>query len=150
GMKDIYLDPNEAERAGLGRTVVARPDPHLRSFAPWEKIELDLTFPPPRPISGRLVNEAGQPVSGAGVRLQGCFRYDATNPEQYDHEYFLPNPHNWKAPTPVAESILAKTDAGGHFTLPGAPPGMLCDVDIEHPDFARLGVCVSTTENPPR
>jgi hypothetical protein len=148
-MKNIYLDRNEAERAGLGRTIVARPDPHLRSFAPWEKIELDLTFPPPRPISGRLVNEAGQPVRGAVVRLQSSFRYDATKPSQYDHECFCPNPTTWKAPPPVAESIFAKTDADGHFTLSGAPPGMLCEVGIEHRDFAWQIVCVSTAENPP-
>jgi protocatechuate 3,4-dioxygenase beta subunit len=150
GEKTIYLDHNEAERAGLGKTIIARPDPHLRSFAPWEKIELDLTFAAPQPIAGRIVDEAGKPVAGVTVRLSACFHLDAQGKSAYDYEYFCPNPQPWKAPPAVAEQIYVKTDADGNFRLAAAPPEVVCDLSISHPDYARLTICASTAKNPLR
>jgi protocatechuate 3,4-dioxygenase beta subunit len=149
GMKSIYLDHNEAERAGLGTTVIARPDPHLKSFAPWEKIELNLTFPRPRPITGRLIDESGKPVAGVTIRLGACFRYDAANPKAYDPEFFCPNPTDWDPPTLVANVIQANTDEDGRFTLFGAPPGMLCRLFIMDRRFAWQTLHVCTADNPP-
>ena len=78
GAKAIYLD----ERFRNER-VAKQADFFERGFLPDETIELDLTFVTGRTISGRFVDEAGQPIEGVKVALHNCDYVDTTGKESH-------------------------------------------------------------------
>ena len=135
-------------RTGMGGG--ARPDPRLTSYMPGERIELDLAFPPPQPIVGRVLNETGQPISGAKVSIGQCFYVDAAGKPMNEPEAFRPD-GAWlrTLAKSVEEQLATKSDSDGKFELPSLPPGVVCDLSIKHPSYALSWLYTSTADNPP-
>ncbi len=78
--------------------------------------EVTLRLPAPRALTGRVVDEAGQPVAGATVRVDQA---RGTPPAAYFFDLLRP----LVAGTPVAEATQARTDASGTFRFAELPDG---------------------------
>src|SRR5262249_19209723 len=63
----LCLDLSRKERRG--------PDQSL--FVGDEKIEVDLVFDKPYPITGRCIDERGRPIAGVKLTLSNCLRIGA-------------------------------------------------------------------------
>ena len=87
--------------------------------------DLEIQLEMPEMVSGRVMNEAGESIQSAEVRIQSVSRGD---PMLKEHENSL----TYDAlPQPV------KTDANGEFVLLGLPQGAIITLDVKGPGYAK-------------
>ncbi len=79
----------------------------------------------PEIISGKVMNEAGEPIQNAEVLMNSLSSGDPMLREPGDDldHYALPQP--------------VKTDANGEFVLPGLPQGATISLDVRGPGYAK-------------
>jgi beta-lactamase regulating signal transducer with metallopeptidase domain/tetratricopeptide (TPR) repeat protein len=142
GMKTLCIDPRFVGADG-------KLDAHQREtgYLPGEKIELDLTFAAPRPLTGRVVDEKGGPVSKVQLRLANCDFINTAGKESHMNyrEFWGMN----QAGELMPEQFLAESDTEGKFTLPHVPPEMLLWLLLEHADYAGTSLYTATSDSPP-
>ncbi len=102
-------------------------------FQSTTDIEIQLEIP--GIISGKVMNEAGEPIQNAEILMNSLFHGDPMLRESEDN--LMPD----ALPQPV------KTDANGEFVLRGLPQGATTNFDVQGPGYAkqnRYGVRVGT------
>ena len=142
GMKTLCIDPRFVGPDG-------KLDAHQREtgYLPGEKIELDLTFAAPRPLTGRVVDEKGEPISKVQLRLANCDFLNTAGKETHHNyrEFWGIN----QAEELMPEQFLAESDAEGKFQLSHVPPEMLVWLLLEHADYASASLYTATSDSPP-
>jgi hypothetical protein len=142
GMKTLCVDPRF-----LGPDGKLPEKQRETGYLPGEKIELDLTFAQPYPITGRFVDEKGRPIPKVRVDLGSCDFVDKTGKESHvNHREFwgLRQAHKL-----MPEQVFAISDAEGRFELPHVPPDRICWLLIENPDYADVALYTATTKESP-
>ena len=97
----------------------------------WQEIpfqsttDVEIQLEIPEIVSGKVMNEAGEPIQNAEAQIQSVFRGDPILGEPGDRLI-----HN-ALPQPV------KTDANGKFVLPGLPQDATISLDVQGPGYAR-------------
>ena len=117
--------------------AVTHPDHAIwwQEFPFQSTADVEIQLEVPEIISGKVMNEAGEPVQNAEILMNSLSRGDPTlrDPgDDLDHYAF---------PQPV------KTDANGEFVLRGLPQGATTSFDVKGPGYAkqnRYGVPVGT------
>ena len=97
----------------------------------WQEVpfqsttDMGIQLEMPEMVSGKVMNEAGEPIQGAEVQIQSVSRGDLIQGDPGKHLT-----HN-ALPQPV------KTDANGEFILPGLPQGATITLDVKGPGYAE-------------
>ena len=97
----------------------------------WQEVpfqsttDMGIQLEMPEMVSGKVMNEVGEPIQGAEVQIQSVFRGD---PMLREHENSLTHD---TLPQPV------KTDANGEFVLLGLPQGATMTLDVKGPGYAK-------------
>ena len=97
----------------------------------WQEIpfqstaDVEIQLEMPEIISGKVMNEAGEPIQNAEAQIQSVSRGDPILGDPGDRLI-----HN-ALPRPV------KTDANGKFVLPGLPQGATISLDVKGPGYAK-------------
>jgi hypothetical protein len=101
---------------------------------------MDLTFGRPVPLTGRVLNEVGEPVVGAEIKLRTCAT--ASIPPG------VKDPNFWTifGGALAKSATTVKTDRDGHFRLAGLPPSLLGNLEIRHLDFPVIGLFFANAE----
>ncbi len=108
---------------------------------PAEPAPLKLTLLPESKVTGRLVDDQGNPIVKARVTaeeiapLGSPMRSDVSQPDRLDLGM------SQVAPT-------AETDAEGRFQITGLPPSMRITLVARHDDFVRKPIFIATTDQP--
>ena len=117
--------------------AVTHPDHAIwwREFPFQSAADVEIQLEVPEIISGKVMNEAGEPVQNAEILMNSLSRGDPTlrYPEDDLDHYAFPQP--------------VKTDANGEFVLRGLPQGATTSFDVKGPGYAkqnRYGVPVGT------
>ena len=117
--------------------TVTHPDHAIwwQEFPFQSAADVEIQLEMPEIISGKVMNEAGEPIQNAEILMNSLFR--ATLRESGDRDdlgrYALPQP--------------VKTDENGEFVLRGLPQGATTSFDVKGPGYAkenRYGVLVGT------
>jgi beta-lactamase regulating signal transducer with metallopeptidase domain/tetratricopeptide (TPR) repeat protein len=142
GMKTLCLDPRF-----VGPDGKLHPSQRQTGYLPGEKIELDLAFTTPRPITGRVVDEQGRPISKVRIDIGHCDFLNTVGKESHRNyrEFWGMN----QAAELMPEQFFAESDAEGQFKLPHVPPEVLCWLKVRHADYALVSFYVATTDSPP-
>ncbi|MBC7854902.1 MAG: tetratricopeptide repeat protein, partial [Pirellulaceae bacterium] len=142
GMKSLCIDSRFVGADG-------KLDAHQREtgYLPGEKIELDLTFAAARPVTGRIVDEQGRPVSKVAIDLGNCDFLNTAGKESHQNyrEFWGIN----QASELMPEQLAAVSDAEGKFQLLHVPPEMLVWLMLEHADYASATLYTATSDSPP-
>ena len=97
----------------------------------WQEIpfqstaDIEIQLEMPEMVSGKVMNEGGEPIQNAEVQIQSVFRRDPMLRERGNslkHDA-LPQP--------------VKTDASGEFMIPGLPQGATMTLDVKGPGYAK-------------
>ena len=104
----------ELKRWDRVSVVATHPDHAIgwRSLQPQNTTDVEIQLAVPATISGRIMNETGEPIQNAEVHLQFLFR---TVPMSERYESVLG--------MEIMPILPAKTDANGEFVLHGLPQG---------------------------
>ena len=97
----------------------------------WQEIpfqstaDVEIQLEMPEIISGKVMNEAGDPIQNAEIQIQSVSRGDPIlrDPGNSLNHNALPQP--------------VKTDANGEFVLPGLPQGARISLDVKGPGYAK-------------
>ena len=92
-------------------------------FQSTAAIEIQLEIP--EIISGKVMNEAGDPIQNAEIQIQSVSRGDP----------ILRDPGNSLIHNALPQPV--KTDANGKFVLPGLPQGARIGLDVKGPGYAK-------------
>ena len=106
-----------------------------------EPIEMNLEFLKKSALSGQIVNEHDEPVSGATVRLSGLDFLD-TEGKVYHHNY-REFGNMEKLPSRYR---MATSDAEGRFEITGLPHNTVGWVRISHDDYAAQSLYAAITD----
>jgi hypothetical protein len=129
--KRLVVDPRCREVDGS-----LLPDYRSNGYLPGEKVELDLTFQRPRPVTGRIVDDKGKPIPNYEVTMTICDYLDKKGKEpRYDFRGLgvYAGSEVYKI---MPDQLTAKTDAAGRFELPFTPPEIWGMMWLEHPEFS--------------
>ena len=97
----------------------------------WQEIpfqstaDIGIQLEMPEMVSGKVINEAGEPIQGAEVQIRSVSRRDPILRER----------ENSLRHDALPQSI--KTDASGEFVLPGLPQGATITLDVHGPGYAK-------------
>ena len=97
----------------------------------WQEIpfqsaaDVEIQLEIPEIISGKVTNEAGEPIQNAEAQIQSVSRGDP----------ILGDPGNSLIHNALPQAV--KTDANGEFVLPGLPQGARISLDIKGPGYAK-------------
>ena len=122
----------------LGVTV----DP-TRDVKPGEPVVLDLTFPPPSPLSGRVVDDRGKPLPDAKVRISYCDKQRKNQP--FSPTEFVAFRGTDTIPIDMK---TGRTDAEGNFIFDGLPPDHRFQIDIQPTGFPERRVLATMMPQP--
>ena len=134
------------------RKEIALPQPNLIRNAPvdppdWyqpgDPIVLDLTFPPPARLAGRITNDQGGPLAGASVWLRSCDLASASTIKGGTEFASLS-----ATDSVPSEWTRRSTDASGNFAFEGFPPNRRFIIDIRPQGFPQRQVMAFTTAGP--
>jgi beta-lactamase regulating signal transducer with metallopeptidase domain len=109
------------------KNLIRRGDEDLPTgYSPKDKIVLDLKFPPPARLGGRIVDDREKPVGGAELVILSC---DPVPTGGYRSEQELNTFHQTRdlkcineQSTVPPEMKIRKTNAKGRFEFTGMPP----------------------------
>ena len=97
----------------------------------WQEVpfqstaDMEIQLETPEIISGKVMNEAGEPIQNAAIQIQSVFRGDP----------ILRDPGNRLTHDALPQPV--KTDANGEFVLPGLPQGAIISLDVQGPGYAK-------------
>ena len=97
-----------------------------RNMSPQNAADVEIQLVTPATISGKIMNEVGEPIQNAEVRIQYLF---PSNPMSGERGVGLGGEI---IPTP-----LTNTDANGEFVLRGLPQDMKTNLEIKGPGYAQ-------------
>ena len=108
--------------------VATHPDHAIgwQNLPPQSTTDVEIQLATPGIISGKILNEAGEPIQNAEARIQHLFRGD---PMSREHEGGL-----GMAPMPIP---TVKTDANGEFVLRGLPQGLTTNLETQGLGYAK-------------
>jgi hypothetical protein len=129
--KRLIVDPRCREVDGS-----LLPDFRSNSYLPGEKVELDLKFQRPRPVTGRIVDEKGKPIPGFEVTMTICDYLDKEGKEPRSEFRGLGVYAGTEVFKIMPDQLTAKTDAAGRFEFPFTPPEIWGMMWLEHPEFS--------------
>ncbi len=110
---------------------------------PGEPVALDLTFPPPAPLSGRVTDDKGRPLADARVWLRACTRPRLEKPILVDEIDSFRG-----SDTVPPEMNRRRTDADGRFTFDDLPLDHWFEFDIRPRGFPSRQVTATMTPVP--
>ncbi len=84
-------------------------------------VDIGIQLEMPEMVSGKVINEGGEPIQNAEVQIQSVSRRDPILRERLMHDA-LPQP--------------VKTDVSGEFVLLGLPQGATMTLDVKGPGYA--------------
>ena len=118
----------ELKRWDRVSVVAMHPDHAIgwRSLQPQSMTDVEIQLAVPATISGKIMNEGGEPIQNAEVHLQFLFR---TVPMSERHEGILG--------MEMMPILPAKTDANGEFVLHGLPQGATTKLVTRGPGYAQ-------------
>ena len=107
--------------------AVTHPDHAIwwQEFPFQSTADMEIQLEIPEIISGKVMNEAGEPIQNAKIQIQSVFRGRPILGDPGDRLI-----HN-ALPRPV------KTDANGEFVLSGLPQGATISLDVQGPGYAK-------------
>ena len=123
-------------------------DPTSKSYVLGDKIDLWLSFAPPKQITGRFIDKDGKPISGVKIEFGGCEPLDDNfekGASKNSREFWAVN----QAIDAMPELLATTTDDDGRFTFKAVPPNVMCWLNVSHPDYGNLSLYMSTAEDPP-
>ena len=108
--------------------VATHPDHAIgwRNLQPQSRTDVEIQLATPGIISGKIMNEAGEPIQNAEARIQHLFRDDPMSRE-YEGDLGM-------EPMPIP---TVKTDANGEFVLRGLPQGLATNLEIQGSGYAQ-------------
>ncbi len=114
-----------------------------RDVKPGEPVVLDLTFPPPQALSGRVTDDGGRPLADAKVWISYCDKPRADQP-------FSPTEFTAfrGSDTIPSEMTRRTTDSDGRFTFDGLPPDQRFQIDIRPKGFPQRRVLATMMPQP--
>ncbi|HEY3964945.1 MAG TPA: M56 family metallopeptidase [Planctomycetaceae bacterium] len=131
--------PVPRSESGLDSKSVTTLDPRER-FAADDEIELDLTFSAPSTLSGRIVDERGNPIPETRLAIRFCEPLEAV-PGRHALAFTTLN----ETATVPAEMKLRTSDADGRFEFAGLPINCRFRIDVRPPKFPSRQVWGATT-----
>ena len=129
--KRLIVDPRCREVDGS-----LLPDYRSNSYLPGEKIELDLKFQRPRPVTGRIVDDKGKPIPDFVATMFICDYLDKEGKEPRQDFRGLGVYAGTEVFKIMPEQLTAKTDAAGRFEFKFTPPEIFAMIWLEHPASA--------------
>ncbi|MEX1232962.1 MAG: M56 family metallopeptidase [Planctomycetaceae bacterium] len=104
-----------------------------------DKIELDLTFLKASKLSGRIVNDLGEPIGGTAIAIRHCdTEWDREDLNRFGSQYELES-INW--PELVPPRIKTRrTDADGHFEFDGLPANCRFWIEVRPPGYTPRNI----------
>ena len=96
----------------------------------WQEVpfqsttDMEIQLETPEIISGKVMNEAGEPIQNAKIQIQSVFRGDP-----------IRDPRNRLTHNALPQPV--KTDANGEFVLLGLPQGATISLDVQGPGYAK-------------
>ena len=108
--------------------VATHPDHAIgwQNLQPQSTTDVEIQLATPGIISGKILNEAGEPIQNAEARIQYLFRGD---PMSREYEGALA-----MEPMPIP---TIKTDANGEFVLRGLPQGLTTNLETQGLGYAK-------------
>ena len=107
--------------------TVTHPDHSIwwQEFPFQSTADVEIQLEAPRIITGKVMNEAGDPIKNAKVLIQSLLRGDPAIGERSDSltQYALPKP--------------VKTDGNGKFVLRGLPQDMTISINVQASGYAK-------------
>ncbi len=118
----------ELKRWDRVSVVATHPDHAIgwRSLQPQSTTDVEIQLAVPATISGKIMNETGEPIQNAEIHLQFLFR---TVPMSEMHEGVLG--------MEIMPILPAKTDVNGEFVLHGLPQGATTKLVTRGPGYAQ-------------
>ena len=123
----------EFPRPELGRwdrvsIVATHPDHAIgwRNLQPQSMADIEIQLATPGIITGKILNEAGEPIQNAEARIQHLFR-GAPMSGEYEGDLGM-------EPMPIP---TVKTDANGEFVLGGLPQGLTTNLETQGLGYAK-------------
>lgn len=141
GMKTLFADPRFI--GPDGKPTVMRPE---LGYFPGDKIAIELKFLERKPITGRVVDDRGKPITGMKLSIGSCDYTDLVG-KQRDESFRNFNAIG-QAVSLMPDQLTATTDADGRFSFDSLPPDVMCHVSTKHTDFAALSFNTTTAEPP--
>ena len=163
---DEFIDPNRPARGffevfgqadGFGfawrpKKQFALPDPRQvpdapvdppDSYQPGDPITLDLTFPPPARLTGRVTKDQGRPLVDAPLWISFCDQLSADGPRAGTEFAAL-----GASDTVPREMMRCTTDANGNFAFNGLPPERRFGVVVQPKGFPQRRILAATMPRP--
>ena len=97
-----------------------------QNLQPQSTTDVEIQLATPGIISGKIMNEAGEPIQNAEARIQHLFRGDPMSRE-YEGDLGMES-----MPIPTV-----KTDANGEFVLRGLPQGLTTNLETQGLGYAK-------------
>ena len=97
----------------------------------WQEVpfqstaDMEIQLETPEIISGKVMNEAGEPIQNAKIQIQSVSRGDPIRGD----------PGNSLTHDALPKSV--KTDVNGEFVLSGFPQGATISLDVQGPGYAK-------------
>jgi beta-lactamase regulating signal transducer with metallopeptidase domain len=113
-----------------------------------DKIELDLKFPPPATLRGRIVDDAGKPIANTTLAIRLCEPVPAdgySEAQPFMRVWSAREFESLNEPAIVPPEIkVRKTDANGQFEFTGLHPDCRYSIDVRPPGFAGRSIMAAT------
>ena len=115
------------------------------SFEANDPIVLDLKFPPPARLTGRVVDDRGRPIPGARLEIRGC--------EPIHRELGLGTSEGIFTALNEIDSVpgemkVRSTDDDGRFAFDGLPAEVLFRIDVRPKGYPNRWICAATSNEP--
>jgi len=132
-------------------TVVHGKDADLPvEYQVGDKIVLDLKFPSPATLRGRVVDDRGQPIAGTRLEIRDCDPIPADgypNEQSFNSHTFERSFDALNEPAVVPPAIkVRQTNADGRFEFTGLPPDCRFSIDVRPPGFSTRSISAATSD----
>ena len=96
-----------------------------RNLQPQSTTDVEIQLAIPGIISGKIMNEAGEPIQNAETRIQYLFP-----------SYLMSGEHRVGVGGDIIPTLPAKTDVNGEFVLRGLPQDVKANLGVQGPGYA--------------